>query len=111
VANYDETDCKTLAVLKADLSHVPHSEFELVNGSDGQYYKISYDIVMHFEAAISFRLVINGKTMLYDPSTTPLLTIFAFNRQGIWRGCCGLQSRGDALATGSSSIASTRINS
>ncbi|PVH69876.1 actin-like ATPase domain-containing protein [Cadophora sp. DSE1049] len=51
------TNCKTIVTLKADLSTVPKSSFEVVSGSKGDYYKIWYTIEMSFEAAISFRLI------------------------------------------------------
>ncbi len=58
------TDCKVLTTLKADLSSIPHSEFEIVSGDKGDYYKISYSIEMSFEAAIGFRLVFKGSLVL-----------------------------------------------
>lgn len=55
-----DSDCKVLTTLKADLSKVNPSEFEIVEGSGGNYYKISYEVEMSFEAAISFKLVVGG---------------------------------------------------
>jgi hypothetical protein len=49
-----------VAVLKADFSQVPSSEFEIVATSHGEHYKVEYDIEMTFEAMISFKLKYKG---------------------------------------------------
>jgi hypothetical protein len=53
-------DCRVVATLKADFSKISPSEFECVSSAAGDYYKISYNIIMDFEAAIHFRLDFNG---------------------------------------------------
>ncbi|OCK78280.1 actin-like ATPase domain-containing protein [Lepidopterella palustris CBS 459.81] len=60
---FKDNDCKVLATLKADLSSISPSEFELVTSASGDFYKVYYDIEMIFEAAISFRLLFKGKAM------------------------------------------------
>ena len=54
------TDCRTIATLKADLTGIPASDFEIVNSGNGDWYKINYDIEMSFEATLSFRLLFKG---------------------------------------------------
>lgn len=60
------TDCRTIAMLKADLSRVPVSDFDIANSGNGDWYKVYYDIEMSFEATLSFRLVFKG-TVLSAP--------------------------------------------
>lgn len=58
----DET-LREVATLTSDLSEIPPSEFQLVSSNNGDYYKISYDIEMSFEAAISFRLLFKDQVI------------------------------------------------
>ncbi|KAJ6098844.1 hypothetical protein N7467_000379 [Penicillium canescens] len=60
-------DCRRVATLKSDLSGIPASEFELVDSGNGNWYKVSYDIEMSFEATLSFRLVFKGTVISYPP--------------------------------------------
>jgi hypothetical protein len=57
-------DCKVVATLKPDLSSVSKSEFELVTSKKSEYYKVSYDIEMSFEATMAFRLLFGGTYLL-----------------------------------------------
>jgi predicted ABC-type sugar transport system permease subunit len=54
------TDCRTIAMLRADLTKIPASDFDIVNSGNGDWYKVNYDIEMSFEATLSFRLVFKG---------------------------------------------------
>jgi len=53
--------CNVVAVLKADFTKVPKNEFQVITTSQGEHYRISYDIQMTLEAMISFKLVYKGK--------------------------------------------------
>ena len=53
-------DCTVVTTLKADLSSIPKSSFQLISKSSGDYYKISYALEMRFSATISFKLIIGG---------------------------------------------------
>jgi len=44
---------------------VSRDRFELVDSCSGSYYKISYELEMRLEAAISFRLIFEGKISFY----------------------------------------------
>ena len=37
-----------------------HDRFETVNSGGGNYYKVSYELEMRLDAAISFRLIFEG---------------------------------------------------
>jgi hypothetical protein len=51
---------------------VPKSEFKVVSGPNGDFYRINYDIEMTFEAFISFRLKFNGMfSCLSEPGPGP----------------------------------------
>jgi predicted ABC-type sugar transport system permease subunit len=54
------TDCRTIATLRADLTGIPASDFAMVNSGNGDWYKVTYNIEMSFEATLSFRLVFKG---------------------------------------------------
>jgi predicted ABC-type sugar transport system permease subunit len=54
------TDCRTIATLRADLTGIPASDFDIVNSGNGDWYKVNYDIRMSFEATLSFSLVFKG---------------------------------------------------
>ncbi|KAF2194329.1 hypothetical protein K469DRAFT_548682, partial [Zopfia rhizophila CBS 207.26] len=58
-----DSDCRTVATLSSDLSSIPHSQFDVVNSGNGDWYKVSYDIEMTFETTINFRLKFKGKVM------------------------------------------------
>jgi len=58
-----DSDCRTVATLSADLSSIPHTQFDIVNSGNGNWYKVSYDIEMTFETTINFRLKFKGKVM------------------------------------------------
>lgn len=59
------SECKTVATLRADLTSIADSEFERVNSGNGEWFKMSHDIVMSFEATLSFKWIFKG-TILFD---------------------------------------------
>lgn len=65
-----DKDCRRVATLKSDLSGIPASEFEIVDSGHGNWYKVSYDIEMSFEATLSFRLVFKGTVIFHSTLST-----------------------------------------
>jgi hypothetical protein len=53
-----------IATLVSDLSKVPKDRFKITNSGEGDYYKIEYELEMRFEAAVSFRMRLGGKSAL-----------------------------------------------
>jgi len=60
---FRNSECREIAKVKADLSAISASNFEVVNSGNGNWYKVSYNIEMSFEATLSFRLVFQGKIL------------------------------------------------
>lgn len=86
-------ECKTVATLKADLSSVPHSEFARVNSGNGDWYKVSYDIEMSFEATLSFSLSFKGNIIaIANDSCLKFANVLLQCRKTHGRMCCGLWS-------------------
>jgi hypothetical protein len=59
----------------SDLSKIPKEKFEIVESSKGNYYKISYQIEMRFEAMITFALKFDGKFLLAHVRVSMLTTM------------------------------------
>ncbi|MBE3048453.1 hypothetical protein IMZ48_39310 [Candidatus Bathyarchaeota archaeon] len=94
LANGRRKDCRKVATLRSDLSGIPASDFEVVNSGNGNWYKVSYDLEMSFEATLSFRLVFKGMVVSLSPQGTinrALLTVGVSKREDYRRVRCRLR--------------------
>ncbi|KAI9775604.1 MAG: hypothetical protein M1839_001005 [Geoglossum umbratile] len=62
---FKDLDCRKIGLLNPDLSRVPRTDFPRISSPAGDYYKVSYEIVMRFDTVLEFQAKFQGRYL--DP--------------------------------------------
>ncbi|KAH0543127.1 hypothetical protein FGG08_002553 [Glutinoglossum americanum] len=97
--SFKDGDCRVVATLKPDLSVINKSELQTFRSKAGEYYKVSYELEMSFEAAIAFKLKYQG---VVQAPAQPALTLDGQLGEGggAMRSGIGQKKRLESLSLG-----------